>query len=61
MTAIKLIVTSKNNLQFKYGKNFSKIEALLNKLKVADKKKDLIQKSYLLMTQNRQKQQALKK
>ena len=41
MTSVKLIVTSKNNLQFKYGKNFSKIEALLNKLKVADKKKGL--------------------
>ena len=41
MNPLKLIVSSKNNLKFKYGKNFSKIEQLLKNLQAADKKKNL--------------------
>ena len=41
MNPIKLIVSSKNNLKFKYGNKFSEIEKLLKNLQVADKKKGL--------------------
>ena len=41
MNPVKLIVTHKANLQWKYGSNFSKINAMLKKLKDADKKKML--------------------
>lgn len=40
MQPVKLLITSKKNLAFKYGKNFSKVNALLNQLKKADKQKD---------------------
>lgn len=38
---LKVLLTSKKNLQFKYGKNFSELENLLNKLIAADAKKGL--------------------
>lgn len=38
---VKLVVTSKKNLSFKYGTNLTKIEALLKKLQKADKAKTL--------------------
>jgi hypothetical protein len=38
---VKLVVTSKKNLSFKYGTSFAKIEALLKKLQRADKLKTL--------------------
>lgn len=41
MNPVKLIVSSKHNLKFKYGKNFPQIEQLLKKLQAADKKKGL--------------------
>src|SRR5689334_6497060 len=42
MTPVKLVVTNKSQLQFKYGKtNFSKINSLLNELKKADSKRGL--------------------
>lgn len=41
MDPLKLIVTSKVNLTKKYGKNFSKIVTLFNKLKKSDKTKKL--------------------
>src|ERR1700742_2401665 len=42
MAPIKLVVSNKAQLQFKYGKsNFSKINSLLNDLKKADSKKGL--------------------
>jgi Peptidase family C25 len=41
MDPLKLIITSKGNLLKKYGKNFSKVVTLLNKLKKADKAKAL--------------------
>ena len=39
MLPIKLIISSKKNLEFKYGKNISRIHALLSQLKKADKQK----------------------
>ncbi len=41
MNPIKLVVSSKQNLQFKYGKQFSAIEKLLTRLQKADKQKKL--------------------
>jgi len=41
MNPVKLIVTSKTNLKFKYGKKFSEIEKLLKNLQNADKKRGL--------------------
>src|SRR5215203_3675511 len=41
MNPVKLIVTSKTNLKFKYGKKFSEIEKLLKNLQDADKKRGL--------------------
>jgi len=41
MQPIKLIVTSKNKLKFKYGTKFSEIEKLLKNLQDADKKRGL--------------------
>lgn len=41
MNAIKLVVSSKKNLEFKYGKKISQVNQLLNQLKAADKKKNL--------------------
>lgn len=41
MKPVKLIVTNKSKLQWKYGKNISKINALLKRLQAADKKKGL--------------------
>ena len=41
MNPIKLIVTSKANLKFKYGKKFAEIEKLLKNLQDADKKRAL--------------------
>ncbi len=38
MKPIKLIVTNRSKLQWKYGKNFSKINVLLKQMQVADKK-----------------------
>lgn len=39
--SLKLIITSKKNLRAKYGRNFSKLEALLKQLVLADKKRNL--------------------
>ena len=41
MNPLKMLVTSKNKLQFKYGKNFAKLETLFQNLMDADKKKGL--------------------
>src|SRR5215218_2140006 len=41
MNPIKLIVTHKANLQWKYGAKISRINALLKKMQQADKKKAL--------------------
>ena len=41
MKPVKLIVTNKSKLQWKYGKNFSKISAILKQMQAADKKKGL--------------------
>jgi hypothetical protein len=41
MKPVKLIVSHKSNLQWKYGKNFSKVNALLKQMQAADKKKGL--------------------
>lgn len=41
MNPVKLVVTHKGNLKWKYGKNFSRINALLKKLQETDKKKGL--------------------
>ena len=41
MKPVKLIVTNKSKLEWKYGKNFSKINSLLKQMQVADKKKGL--------------------
>ena len=41
MNPVKLIVTHKGNLQWKYGSKFSRINALLKKLQAADKKNGL--------------------
>src|ERR1700704_1213250 len=41
MKPVKLIVSNKSKLQWKYGKNFSKINTLLKQVKAADKKKGL--------------------
>src|SRR5215216_5615741 len=38
MKPVKLIITHKGNLQWKYGKNFSKIVALTKKVQAVDKK-----------------------
>ena len=41
MKPVKLIVSNKSKLQWKYGKNFSKIMLLLKQMQAADKKKGL--------------------
>ena len=41
MNPIKLIVTHKGNLQWKYGSKLARINAVLKKMQVADKKKGL--------------------
>lgn len=41
MKPVKLIVTNKSKLQWKYGKNYSKLNALFKELQAADKKKGL--------------------
>jgi hypothetical protein len=41
MKPIKLIVSNKSKLQWKYGKNFSKITLLLKKMQLSDKNKGL--------------------
>ena len=41
MNPVKLVVTHKNNLQWKYGKKFPRLNAVLKQLKAADKKKGL--------------------
>lgn len=41
MKPVKLIVSNKSKLQWKYGKNFSKLNALLKEMKEADAKKGL--------------------
>lgn len=38
---VKIVVSSKNNLQFKYPNKFAAIETLLNRLAAADKKKGI--------------------
>ena len=41
MKPVKLIISHKSNLQWKYSKNFSKVTALLKQMQAADKKKGL--------------------
>jgi hypothetical protein len=41
MKPVKLIVTNKSKLEWKYGKNFSRVSSLLKKMQAADKKKGL--------------------
>ena len=41
MKPVKLIVTNKAKLHWKYGKNFSKINLLLKQMQVADKRRGL--------------------
>lgn len=41
MNPVKLIVSCKKNLQFKYGNKFSQVDQLLKKFKAADKKKKM--------------------
>jgi hypothetical protein len=41
MKPVKLIVTNKSKLQWKYGKNFSKVTTLFKQMQAADKKKGL--------------------
>jgi hypothetical protein len=48
MNPIKLVITSKRNLQFKYGNKFSAIEKLLTKLEKADKAKMLDTKTVFI-------------
>ena len=44
MDPVKLLVTSKNNLQFKYGKKFPQVEKLLKQVVAVDKKRKRITK-----------------
>ncbi len=41
---VKLVITSKSNLQFKYGKKFTAVGQLLEKVMKADAKKNLEKK-----------------
>ena len=41
MLPLKFIITSKKNLQFKYGRNFAQVQKLLMRLEKEDKKKGL--------------------
>jgi len=41
MQPVKLIVSNKSKLQWKYGKNFSRVTGILKKMQIADKKRGL--------------------